>query len=317
MARINLSIIRAEVKSRVHDSGISNTSIDRWANLAQDQVIRSMDPDWLEETATFSCVASTRRYLLKNVAIGKVKSVVDESSTLKLVQESESYIDNIDPAHDQEGDPYLYCLYGVQTFASQIGTAGVVTAVSSSASDTTQTVHIKGTNASGYLIKETLTLNGTTAVSTTASFTTVTDITKSDVTTGYISVTDAGTVTLVVIPGDKLSQQYQPIILFPTPSGTNTIRVRYIRTPRDLVEAEDEPDIPEMWHDAVLLGTIKLAHEYLYEFDNMAIVKAEYDEVIKKLKQEMGNSRDNSKVIRLPSLKRGKRGKGRLPDVVG
>lgn len=321
MARLNLTGIAAEVRNKVHNSTLSTAQIALWANIAQDKVIRDIDAPWLEETATFSTTASTRQYVLPLVSFSKIKSVVDETNETELTQISEKYIDSIDPAHSASGSPAAYCNYGLRTFHTQLSAADTVSVVSSSTSDTTQTVLIRGLNSAGTPISETLSLNGTNSVDGSVSFTTLVDVTKSANTEGAITVSSTAgivTTTHVIIPPDKLSRQYGLINLYPVPSGTNTIRVRYIREVRELVENEDEPDLPEMWHDLVLIGALIQAHEFLYEFEKAAEYRLILDKEIQLLKNSTaGNIRDNQRKVRLSSIKSFRRPKGRLPYPLG
>ncbi len=70
-------------------------------------------------------------------------------------------------------------------------------AVSSNAGDTTQTLTITGTDHYGETVVETITLNGTTAVSGKKAFRTVTKVTASAGTTGNVSV---GTTDVIGLP---------------------------------------------------------------------------------------------------------------------
>lgn len=80
--------------------------------------------------------------------------------------------------------------------SSEVTLAGVLTYVSSSASDTTQTVTVYGLNGSNVPISETITLNGTTDVVGTTSFTQVTGASKSAATVGTVTAADATPTTL-------------------------------------------------------------------------------------------------------------------------
>lgn len=320
MARLSLADIRAEVKARVHDSTLTNAQVDRWANIAQDGIIRKIDPGWLEDTCTFSTVADQRKYFIEDVEFYKVKGMVDETSRWQLTQVAEKYIEETDPALIRKGRPYLYTMYGTQPFEADLPAANTITVVSSSAADTAQTVLIRGEDAAGTPIKEVLTLNGAVAVNGTTSFTKLTHISKSDATTGYVTVYSVDglvTTTHVIIPADQLERHYQPIALYPIPTDVRTIRVRYIRQTKMLTEEEDTPDLPDMWHDLVMIGTLIQAHEYLYEFEKAVELKGQMAGMEQNLKsQTTGNYRDNSRKIRVTSLKRNRLPRGRIPEPV-
>ena len=67
---------------------------------------------------------------------------------------------------DQQGTVYHYAQYGYSPVATQLSTADAVEVLSSSASDTTQTVYIRGYDSNGLEQAISFALNGTTAVST-------------------------------------------------------------------------------------------------------------------------------------------------------
>lgn len=83
-------------------------------------------------------------------------------------------------------------------------TAGVLTIVSSNASDTTQTVTIYGLN--GVVpVSETLTLDGTTPVDGTQNFTKVTGVRKSAATLGTVTVSDSVPATVTTLASGTLT----------------------------------------------------------------------------------------------------------------
>lgn len=320
MARLNLSAIIDEVRTKVRDATLSGDQVALWANMAQDKIIRSMDAPWLEETASFETVADQRQYLLEGVAFSKVKSVINETHEEILQQVSEKYIDYADPSHEASGQPIAYCIYGLTKVENQLSEAAIVNVQSDSASDITQSVLVRGEDANGKKISESFNLNGTAWIVGTVTFTKILEVAKSENTVGSVTVLgdDPAVTQVVVIPPDKLSRQFQPVNLYPIPSGAFDIRVRYIREVRELVEEQDEPDLPEMWHDLVLMGTLVQAHEYLYEFEKAAEMKAMLDRELDSLRQQaVGNIRDNQRKIRPRSLKQSSPWRRKLPYPVG
>lgn len=315
MSKLNLNIIIQEVRAKIHDSSLSQSQISRWANIAQDKVLRSMDPDWLKESLDFSTAVDQREYALQNLQFHKVESVVDFTSQFPLYPVTEKEIDGFDPGHVRTGRPTMYAIQGIRSYETQLSVADTIDVASNHAADTTQTVLIKGTNG-GYPVKETLTLAGTTTVNGTKTFTTITDVVKSDYTTGLVTFWSTAEVLGSIAP-DALSMQLQTLILYPTPTDVRTIRVRYIRQNREMVDLQDEPDLPDMWKDLVLWGTMQQAHEFVYEFAQASKMKDQFEDEVRKLHHEMGNTRDNRRAIKIPGPVAMKRYKGRLPEQIG
>ena len=176
---------------------------------------------------------------------------------------------------------------------NQPSSASVVTVVSSSASDTSQTVRINGTDENGTQITELLTLNGVTDVVGSTSFTEINQVVKGSTTTGNITVTsNSGAVTIVRISSFQLAREFQPINLFPTPSGAVTYVIRGMQRARPMVNAEDTPDLPQSWHELVLVGAAIRGHLDRMRPTMAFNLKTQiFDPKLKELKGEMGNKR--------------------------
>jgi hypothetical protein len=96
------------------------------------------------------------------------------------------------------GTPKYWTPDGRVPILKQPTSASVVTIVSSSGSDLSQTVRVWGRNANGVLVTDTIQLNGTSTVAGTVSFTSIEKISKSSNTTaGIVTCTsNAAAVTL-------------------------------------------------------------------------------------------------------------------------
>ena len=141
---------------------------------------------------------------------------------------------------------------------------------------------------------------------TTKLFTRIYSIRKSATSVGNFTATsNVAAVTNVVIPANRLVMQYQPINLYPIPTDVRTMLVRYIRVPRPMINGEDMPDLPEVYHELILIGVAMKAHENMYEFARAKEVRDFLFNEIDGLKQNQGNTRNNTRVIkpRTPSVK--------------
>jgi len=294
---LNLGEIKDETRDRVKRQSLAASRITQWANIAQDRIFRAMDLDSAEVTRTFTTVSGNRAYYIE-CAHNKIKSLVNETHQNYLSETTEQEIDRLDPAHSYTGTPATYAVTGVYEVTSQPSSAGTVSIVSSSASDTSQTARVRG-KLSGVDVSENLTLNGTTTVTSTQTFDEVHSVRLSTVAAGIITATEnAGSTTLVQIPVNKLFMQYQQITLYPEPSAADTMRITTIRGPRQMVEDDDIPDLPEAWHDVVLEFTIMLAHEDVYAFDLAAEQEARIYKMISQLEKQQGKSCNNSRKVK-------------------
>ena len=82
---LTLSDIRSEVRAYIKSTGLATNRIDLWANLAQDELWRELDPEYGIENLSFTTTAALRSYNLP-VSINKILSVVDQTNELKIPQ---------------------------------------------------------------------------------------------------------------------------------------------------------------------------------------------------------------------------------------
>ncbi len=306
---LTLNDFRTETRANVKSSIIPSARIDLWVNLAQEEIWRSLDPEFGKETATFSTVASTRLYRFE-ASIGKILSVVNQTNNYRMKQLGEIDIERIDPDIDDLGAPFYYTLFGMEYVNNQPSAASVVTVVSSDGTDITQTVQIVGIS-SGVETEEILTLNGIVNVIGTVSFTNLLKISKSATTAGRITVTtNAGAVTNIVIPARRIYVEYQPIRLWPIPNAVITVLVRYIRQPIPMRNAGDVPDLPQLWHGTMFNLVLAYAHDFIYEFDRANVLRQLVTSQLVELKAKDSQKRDYAHVIRKRIVTKGL---GRLP----
>lgn len=270
---LRLSDLRSELAVRLRQSGLSTAQKDLWLNLAQDRIALEHDLPNLEETTTFSSVASTRLYYVES-DFQRVVSIMDTTNDKKLYKLTEEELEAIDPDRGESGTPTAWAIFGHEYIEAQPTSASTLSVTSTSTSDLTQTIHITGI-VSGEVDNEQVTLNGTTAAVTTKSFTTVHQVVKSATTLGRVSVTsNSGAVTIVTIAPNDLATSRQPIFLYPVPSGVVSYRVRLFRRPRKLVNANDLLDLPPQFHELALVEAVIIGHESMYNFDQAAKIRA-------------------------------------------
>lgn len=317
MAR-NFLNLRTELLSRLRTSTnvISATRSGAWLNDAQQDVANEFDFDHLENTESLSTVASTSKYYLK-FGYGKIISVIDQSNQQEVTYRSRSDIEVMDPDLSQTGTPYHWHLQGWSYVRAQPTSASVITAVSSSASDTSQKVRLVG-RVSGEQDTELLTLNGTTDVVGTKSFTQIDGAYKDTATTGRVTVTsNSAAVTVAQFAPASLVDENQPMLLWPVPSGVITMQVRGFRQPRDMINDQDMPDMPSAFHDLVLLRATVIGQRDLYRPELARdLEEREYFPELARLRKQEGLSRYRRSQVIGGSANDEQYWGGRLPSVL-
>jgi len=160
----------------------------------------------------------------------------------------------------EEGTPTSYRQSSANGVVAQLKKAGVLSIVSSSASDTSGSVTIYGT-VSNYPDYESISLNGTTTVNGSKSFDagSIEMVTKDTSTVGRVTVTgDSANTTVSVLPvGDRIGQvQYFKIQLFPFPSRVFPVHFGYYKMPSRMVNNGDMHELGQEFDESIILLTV-------------------------------------------------------------
>jgi hypothetical protein len=195
---------------------------------------------------TFATEASVEDYILPR-QVGEVYGLKSSVAPYTMGVIREDDFDKYVPNPQASGNPQYLRLFETVGVDEQPSAASVITAVSSSASDTTQKVLIKGL-VGGYTDTEELSLNGTTPVNGSKSFTEIYAVTKSAETVGRVTVTsNAGSVTNVILGTQDRTIRLRKVRLYPTPSSAVTITVKNFGLPPALTNAYEDTEIPTRW----------------------------------------------------------------------
>jgi hypothetical protein len=305
MYKLNRASIFAEVKRKVHNSSLSDAQLELWCNLTQDYIWSMGDFKSSQSNLSFDTVADTGTYYL-DASIGRVLSMVNTTEDEPMSERSESDLEQADPDRDITGPPSVYSMFGKSEVHYQLAAAGKVKAVSSSASDTTQTVRVIGL-VSGVETVDTITLNGTTAVESTATFDadSILGVRLSAVAAGNITLSDS-TVSLnniVTIPAGKFFKMYTRVNLYPVPDDEYTIKTRIMQGPRPMISDYDIPDLPPEYHRLVLMGTLAQAHDEMYEFDVAEKLYTKLDSDIEKFRRIDNSIRGKARKVKSRGLR--------------
>lgn len=74
------------------------------------------------------------------------------------------------------------------------------------------------------------------------------------------------------------------IVLYPTPDDTYTIRGVYMRSPQDLTDDGDVPEMPEEYHEAIRWGALVLLGEFDEAREQVPGWAAKYYEIVDKMR---------------------------------
>lgn len=154
-------------------------------------------------------------------------------------------------------------MYALVSFASPVNTdpsaATQLSAVSTSASDGTGTaVSVEGITSNGQYRKANISLNGTTPVNldSNVTWTNLTKFYLSSPAAGDVSLKDSSGNVLAVIAAGRKNARYVALLLSQTPSTALTLTADGELHIEDMINAADEPYIPEDFHDLFELGAL-------------------------------------------------------------
>jgi hypothetical protein len=299
MAVLNLTTLRTELGNKIKKPSITNDRKDRWLNMAVDDVCRAIDADHLVDETPITTASGIRLYFVPDCQPSGIIQIVDTTNDKILSKLDEEDVERIDPDRDDAGDARFYNGYKYSEYEGVPLTASTVDIVSSTA-DTAQ-VRITGT-VSGVLDTELLTLNGANVVTGTKSFSAIHGVRKATTTTGKVTVNvnDASNTVIANIAPSALIRQYQPFRVWNVPDAADSLRVRFYRLTRPMINAEDIPDVSsDEFHELVLIAAAIRGHRDLFDHDIAEKVQvAEWGPFIQQFAKKQGKNRtDRSPVI--------------------
>src|SRR3990167_3661587 len=299
MAVLNLATLRTELGQKIKKTSLANARVDRWLNMAQDDVCSAIDADYLVDEATITTASGIRLYFVPDCQPSGIIQIVDTTNDKVLSKLDEEDVERIDPDRDDSGDARFYNGYKYSEYEGVPLTASTVDIVSSTA-DTAQ-VRITGT-VNGVFDNELITLNGTTVATGTKSFSAIHGVRKASTTTGRVTVNvnDASNTVIAYIAHDALIRQYQPFRVWNVPDAADSLRVRFYRLPRPMINAEDVPDVSSHeFHELVLIGAAIRGHRDLFDHDiAQKVLVEEWSPFIQQFARRQGKNRtDRSPVI--------------------
>lgn len=237
--------MKTNVANEVGDSSSSFASkVGVWINNRYEDFINSYP--W-EELFSVCSVNSTAGVCAVNIPnnFEQIVFVWDATNGTYLTEtdEQEVYKYNADTmSTTSKSTPTLYYTKW-DCVKNQASAANAIMAKSSSASDTTQTLLVRGI-VSDVETYETLSFSGATVVTATNSYSQILALSKSAATVGKVTVYDNdGTTVIAEIPKENLISRYLRLLFHWCPSGTSTYHVRGKRRVLPLSQTDDYPAI--------------------------------------------------------------------------
>ena len=215
------------------------------------------------ETREFplTTVSGTSKYGMP-LNVRKIVLIEDTANKRVLFDVTQQQFIKDDPGPTSTGTPDRARPYGTYGVQKQPAAAGVISFASSSTADDGSNfiVVISGFDSDGHMVRQEITMDGTTNVDSTVSFTTIERIVKApasgNVFSGTITVQDSGNNDLAVIPTWWESPDYEWVEFANIPDAAITYTISAEMRKPPLVEDEDWPELPEEYHDLIWRGIV-------------------------------------------------------------
>lgn len=255
-----LSAIRAECYQRLN-FGTSPTSdvvtrLDAFINSAIREILADPICSKLRnDTVPLTTNANDSMFAAPQ-AVVDIKRIVDRGNQFELHECDQAWIRSQDPGRLVSGTtPTNYAVVGYQKpVAKQPSGSSQIYVQSSSGADTTQTAYIEVMTHNGYTRQSSVVLTGLTPVALGPTNTDmVIDFYLSAVATGDVSITEgSGGIELAKVGIGKYRAKYCVLEFFPQTSAAITLYADVQWAVTDLVNATDEPLIPDEFQEAII-----------------------------------------------------------------
>ena len=219
------------------------TIIKRYCNEGYREILRRINWDGINPDHQISVVAGTKDYVLPS-DFGKEMYAYDATNLryipfISIQELAEKFPDTL----SSQGTVDRYSVFQ-DVVRKQPTSASTISITSSSASDTTQTVRIKGTDANDVELDESVTLTGTSAAVSANTYKSIRSISKSASTIGRVTGTsNAAAVTVFIMAPADLDYKVLKLRLHYTPANALTLNFPYHVRPYSLSNDNDVPVI--------------------------------------------------------------------------
>lgn len=272
----NFSTMKSNIGSFVQNTSASfATLIGVWINNRYRDVINSYDWPQLYHTQSIAVSASVSAYALDENTDRVIFAHDTTNDNYLAILTEEQFLQGHYDDWDTTGTP-TRCFIKSDVVKAQPASAEKLTLKSSSASDASQIIFIRGITSTGGETYESITLNGTTVASATNSYTRILGLSKSTASVGKVTIyeNDASTVLSELSP-ENLESRYKALHLHYIPSGALTLRVKTKRRITPLSQNYDYPVIEDV-SDILEAGTQADAWRYKRQFSKANVLETQY-----------------------------------------
>ena len=280
----NLTEIKTQVAERMGKTdSVFLGKIEDWVNGRYHQILKAVKWKDLLRSDTVTATAN-QDYLILPQDLAQLINIHDRTNDKNLTPINPSiggrmFADVL----DSEAVPNSYWIEET-TVLNQPTSASTITAVSSEAADTSQTLRMRGRTASGEN-QATVTLNGTSSVNLLASCTQVDQVMKDAATAGFVTIlADAGATTVAVIYPRNLTAKYKKLHLVKKPETALTYNIVYKKRLPRLEFAEDIP-VLDCWN-ALVIGAYADALKQKRQFSKAQMEEQRYESLVADLVAE-------------------------------
>ena len=287
----NFKNIYENVGSNIQDtSSAMETLCKRFVNEVYFDALRRVNHQSINRDYSFT--ATTQDNVLPS-DFSKELAVYDATNKITINKTSqENEIDGNVSSISSSGSISGYAILDLPVRV-QPSSAATPSFVSSSASDNTQTLFVRGIS-DDVEVTETITLNGTTAVDAINSYSRYKAITKSSATVGKITGTH-GSDTIVVMGQDDIDYRVKVMRLYAAPAQATVINVPYIIKPMPMSSDYDVPIIDIA--DIIELGATSRAFQYKRQGAKASDYKKLYEQGIINIIWDMENQPNDAHIF--------------------
>jgi len=300
-ALVTADQIRDNIARTVRDNQIDSL-IFSFMNLTGMEIHSFHTWTWLRRKQTFSTVTNQEDYNIDSEVdrIGFLRQLTTPQKLFYIPDELfYRFLPN--PEDKSTGTPRFYRLWAETGFSAQLAADDTVYVVSSNSADGASfNVRIRGRNASGEPISESLTLNGTSNVTSSTTFEAggLFSISKSAATTGTISCRrTTGDTLLAEMEPDNLAPRYKRLSLYPVPSAAITMHLEYYERYLFLVNDTDVPQMDSQNNWVLREGALAKTWEYKQNEVAAAQHQAIFDRALLMMRRQDDSNRDYIPVI--------------------
>jgi len=242
--------------------GQAEDIVKRMVNVVYFRVLEEVDTPYEEREFTIYSVAN-QRSLGMPLFVRKILNIEDTTTPRMVNETSARMFDRTRAGSTETGTPYTFFVSQSRGVQKQPAVNGTLTIVSDSATDSGSSfkVRIEGFNASGLLVSELVTLNGTTQVATSNTYSSsmgVERIVKVPAEgkkfTGNLTLRDQSGNSMAEIPVAYESPNFLWIEFDPIPGSAISYTVRAEMRVPPLVNDFDWPKFDEQFHDLLIWG---------------------------------------------------------------